>query len=348
MKVRQKVMSWTSRRRVYRHMAVQLANEKTPVEALTGFRKRLERKGGEKLLISIVTNIIRRLQNGDKLSNALEGYVPPAESMVILTGDLSGNLALSFERIISTNDRISRIKNAIKGAVTTPVIQLGILYFFLYMIGSAVVPQLSSVLPIEKAHGSIYVLYVLGDFFDSWYSIVPVGVLIVAVVAIAWSLPGWIGRNRVKLEEFFPYSTYRDINGYMWLLSFSALLEVGMPEKEIIEKQSGSASPWLGERLKKILRGLNNGDSLSRSLELAKMNFPNPNIIDEIGSVDDFMDKARRMSSIATEWADEIEASVISGAKLFGYITEGALYLVLGYIMMAANDLSSQLSVAVH
>ena len=340
-------MTWSHRVSLYRHLSVQMKNDRHPVQALEDFKKRLVRRK-KTVFAGIVTNIIRRMQNGSSLSDALRGLVPNDEIMIIASGDLSGKLSAALALVIESKERVQRIQRAIKAAMTTPLVQLVTLYGFLYAIGAFVVPQLVGVLPEDQARGSVYVFYVMGDFFASWYSVLPIIAMVATAAAIMWSLPRWHGKRRVMAELFFPYSFYRDISGYTWLLSFAALIQAGMPNVEIFRKQMPSASPWLTERLRRTQARMVNGESLSAALEGTKLGYPNADIIDDIASMENFPDFPERITEIAMQWADEIERQIAAGAKKFGMASELVLYLVMGYLMVAINGLASQLSAGVH
>jgi hypothetical protein len=56
-----------------------------------------------------------------------------------------------------------------------------------------------------------------------------------------------------------------------------------------------------------------------------------------------FTDFPERISKLATQWADEIEASTLSRAAVFGFAMEMFMYMVMGLLMMAINSMSTQL-----
>lgn len=212
-------------------------------------------------------------------------------------------------------------------------------------------PELEKTLPEAKAHGLTAVLYWTGDFVTSWGVLIPIIIVISVVGTVIYSLPRWVGKTRIKAEQYLPYSFYRDMNGYMWLMSFAQLLSAGLPNTSILSRQKTQGSPWLQERIKAISFRMDNGVSLSGAL-LQKgsygapgFGFPNPDIVDDIESLADFGDFPEKITVLAMQWAEELEIKTLSFAKQFGFYAEMMMYVVMGFLMLAINDLSAQLAV---
>jgi len=139
------------------------------------------------------------------------------------------------------------------------------------------------------------------------------------------------------------------MHGYIWLMSFSALLRAGLPDVDILKRQMLNASPWLKERLREIRARMVNGATLPAALlatgrrGMPAFGFPNPDIVDDIQSMAGFKDFPERISKLATQWADEIEASTLSRAAVFGFAMEIFMYVMMGLLMIAINSMSTQL-----
>lgn len=340
--------AWPVREALYRHMSAQVGNG-IPVEvALDTFRARLQRR---KKISSdkIVADVARRMRDGSTLAGALTAWIPQDEVSVISSGELSGNLSRSLNLVIEAKRRIARVNTALKTSMVTPAIYSVAVYGMLWGIGRYVTPGLQQALPIEKAKGLVYGLYVAGDFANSWGAVLPPVALAIGLVVVIKSLPKWIGKRRVSAEKLFPYSFYRDIQGYTWLMSFSALLRAGMADVEILKRQIEQSSPWLKERLYAIWWRMDNGSSLPAAL-LAKgkngipaFGFPNPDIVDDIASMAEFSDFSERIAVLAMQWAEELEASTLARAKTFGFVVEMFIFGVMGLLMVAINMMSTQM-----
>ena len=339
---------WKVRKSFYRHLAVQGANGVPLERALESYLPRL-RRSRQNHTASVVATVARRFRDGKALADALQGYVAADEVAVIRSGELGGSLSESLELIIQTTDSIRRVQSAIRRAAFAPAIYLASTFALIWMMGRFIFPDLQLVLPMQRAQGTIAMLYTLGDIATSYWAVLPPVIALGVAAWVYWALPNWISPLRIKVERFFPFSFYRDTSGFRWLMSFTSLLGAGVPDVEILKMQIRGASPWLGQRLRACHRVMINGKSLSEAL-LAKAKghppygFPNPDIADDIASFDGFPDFNTNIQSLAREWARDLEERTLLWASRMGFYCEMALYGVMGLLMVAINDLSSQLS----
>lgn len=342
-----KAFNWKTRRAFYRHLANQLSNRTILNESLRMFHERMIRRKRPSVAF-VISDIIRRMENGQTLSDAMKKWVPADEIMILSSGERSGEIATACELIIETRERTSRVKTAMYTAVAAPVFYLMITFGMMWGIGRFVVPTLQTALPADRATGLVKFLYVSGDFANSLYALIPVLLMILIAVVVTLSLPRWTGPSRLFAEKYFPYSFYRDTQGYSWLMSFVALMQAGMSDVEILKKQMELASPWLRERLNYMRREMTNGLSIGDALRKAKfggiaVNFPNPDMVEEIHSMSGYQDFSVRISGISKTWASELEENTKKKAKAFGGLVQTLMYLLMGILMIAINDLSTQL-----
>jgi hypothetical protein len=338
---------WKIRSALYRHLSTQFANDIAAIPALEMFQARLQRRR-KKDSAKVIGDMVRRMKNGKTLSEAMGAWIPQDETMIITSGELSGAPAQSFDLILEAKERVAKVKRALTSNLVRPAVYLVALIGMLWGLGAFVIPGLQQALPASHAHGLIGALYVASCFATNWWAILPVVAVLILVVLVIWSLPRWTGGWRVRAEHYFPWSFYRDIQGYTWLLGFSALLQAGMSDVEILKRQAKQASPWLKERLVSVRRQMENGASLPEALYGVKFGgqpagFPNPDMIDDIASMSGFKDFAVRISRIAVQWADELEWQTTVKAQTFGFLVEMAMYGAMGFLMVAINSLSTQM-----
>lgn len=339
---------WLQRKSLYRHLAIQSANG-VPLEvALDSFLPRLYRNN-KVYAAATISTVARRFRDGAPLADALKGCIPVDEQAVIRSGELGGTLADALMLIIETTDSTRRVRNAIRSAAFSPTVYSIATAVLLWIIGRYVVPDLQQVLPAQRAQGSVALLYGLGDLANSLWAMLPPVLLLAALGWLYWALPNWTTPSRVTAERFFPFSFYRDTNGFRWLMSFTSLLGAGVPDVDILEMQAHDASPWLAHRLRTFHRAMINGTSLSGALiARAKghqpFGFPNPEIVDDIASFDGFPDFHVKIQALAREWARDLEEHTLLWASRMGFYCEMVLYAVMGWLMVAINDLSSQIA----
>lgn len=342
------VFGWNERRAFYRHLSGQLKNGVAEEQAIEVFRPRL-RRAGKKRADTVVGSIARLMRDGQPLSVALKRWAPDDERSVISGGEMSGNLSEALDRLIDTRRLVLRVRKSIRQAVSPPLTYLVAVYVVILVIGKLVVPGIAGVLPRQSATGSAAMLFVLGDLANSFWALLPPAVGLIIFIWWLWAKENWTGKYRIFAERhLFPFQFYRDTNGFIWLMNFVSLLVAGVADIEILKRQTINATPWLRERLGHLTLKLNNGESLGKALTVSNsrsgyLGFPNPDIADAISSMAEFSDFPEKISVLANDWAKEIEEESVAWASRFGFWMEMLMYSVMGLLMLAMTDLSTQL-----
>ena len=341
--------NWEIREALYRHLSAQISNTIPVDQALENFCARLMRRNKPSSL-KIVRHVARRMRDGSTLSAALSPWVTSEEAGMIASGEMSSSLPRAFDLIIESKLRITRVQRSFKGAVRRPVLLGGIVYAMLWAIGTYMAPDFQTIMPAEKATGWASLLYIMGDLARGLQMVLVPVVLMLLYGLVRWSLPRWGGRYRVVAERHFPYSFYRDMEGYTWLMSFSAMLRAGMSDVDILKFQAKTANPWLLERLTALRRRMVDGKSLSDAL-LGKdtlhrlpFGFPNPDIVDDIGSLSGFPDFPERIGIVAVQWADELERKTLRSAEKAGMWMDIVMYAIVTMLALSINAISIQFS----
>lgn len=347
-----KAFNWKARKPFYLHMAAQVGNGIPILSSLQDYKKRADRKKLVKL-VKILNDIIQKMQNGNTFADSILPWIPNNEAFAISSGEMSGRLPVTMTRIVESNERMGRIKNTLLNAATTPGIYLVAIYGFLFVMGNNVVPSLAGSVNPERATGSVAALFALGDFFTSVWAFVPLILIGLLIMLVVYSFPRWTGKGRIIADQYFPYSFYRDTEGYNWLLSFLGLLDAGMADTKVLERQIKHATPWMKERLIAIKSALEDGKKLSVALDPTidgakskrpSYGFPNPDMIDNIASMYSFPDFTERIFNISNDWIANLEREISSMAKLIGFIAELVMYAIIGFLIVAINSMSTMMA----
>lgn len=341
------VMPSHQRLQLYRHLAGQLRNGIALGQSLQMFARRGDPDG--KKTDSSIHQVIRRLQDGKALGTAFQGILPEEETLLLECGEVGGDLPGILELLVHSREQQTAVIRTLRETATAPLVYLAAMLAMLWVIGAWVLPSLQTVLPPSKAHGLVAMLYTLGAWAQQgWVLFLLVVLSLVAFVALVRSFSRWQGTSRLRAEQFFPYSLYRDLKGYVWLTGFSTLLLSGMHEVQILRQQKERASPWLKERLSHLMLQLENGKSLGAALQARgpgaylRFNFPNPEVVEEILSIDGHRDFAKRLGETRNRWSQALEYEMQTRSKRFGFWLEMGLFGGMGLLMMAINDLSMQ------
>ncbi len=346
-------LDWKTREAFYQHLCDQVGNDIALDTALRNFRARMVRSK-KHAQARIILLIIQKLQNGRKFSESLEGLVGTDELAIISSGELGGKLPFALSLILEQRARSTRLKQTLRQGLSSTVGHLLITCGVLWYLSSAVIPQLESAVPAANARGLVHALYVISGFVNSlWVLSVPL-FLFGAAFLFLWSLPRWTGRYRLVAEHYFPYSYYRDLVGYQWLMIFTTLLTSGIPDVSILQMQSKGASPYLRERLSIFFHRLRSGGmSLAEALVTpigqgrTVMDFPSPEINESIIALYGFANFPERIAKLVTTWAEQIEARTLNLAKSISTFFEFAMMLGMALLILAVQDLANQVGTVV-
>jgi type II secretory pathway component PulF len=170
-----------------------------------------------------------------------------------------------------------------------------------------------------------------------------------AIVAVIWmSLPRWTGAGRSFCDRHvLPYVVYREINGFVWLISFSALMRSGVTDTSAIESATVQASPWLASRLRPIRAGLKNGLRMDAAMRRSGLHFPSDELIDEIGAYVGYPDFADKMESVARKYVKTLERRLIFRGVLISGAFAALMYFAFLVLQLGNNEISSLINASI-
>lgn len=337
--------SWSVRSALYRHMSTQISNDINQIAALSAFKRRLVREK-RKSSLYVIDDVIRRMRNGSEISTALSVWIPVDEVLIISGAEAAGHVDTAFELLLQAKDRTANVRRSMVSAFTTPAVYLIAVYGLLWAIGTYFLPSIQNAMPESKAQGMGAALYGMGNFATSFWILLPIATIACLVVWVLWALPNWTSNYRRIADRFYPFSFYRDIQGYVWLLTFASMLQAGMSDTKILLDQSRLGSPWLNQRILAIRRRMVNGEGLASALHNVNFDFPSPDMIDDITSMVDFDDFPARIMRRTVQWADEMERNVKVRTRMIGFAFDMVMYGLILFVLLGMNSLSTQMGSA--
>ncbi len=314
-------------------------------------RRARERRNG--VMFAALRNINERLGRGRTIGEALEGWVPPEERMLLTAGDRRGydGFAAAIDDILYlgkvTGSMVSRI---VMGVLPPLAIVLAQYLLMLWMAVSFTTKalNLTHVNPSQLT-GRAREFYEVGLFAQSpWAWGAPVLVVIV-LSGILVSMPYWTrpAGLRRKADLVPPYSLYKAIVGSRWLLAFAAMGKAGIPYESIFEETGRMASPWLKGILGDIERLYRRGVGLGPAFVATGQNFPSRSIVDDLVSFGDrpgFEDTLMVLARDRVEQTLAISSLIAAVMTAFGYA-----FAAFGsfWIMMSFNAMESQIQMII-
>ena len=246
----------------------------------------------------------KSLERGMSFSDATRGWVPPEETLLVTSGNLS-SLVVALENVGRVVDGTQRIRRAMTTAVAYPLFLLALTFGIIIMVGVYLVPPLAEVAGSQIVwQGTARSLIWVSDIsIKYWYWFL---VVFAGVVGIIWlSLPRWSGQLRAKFDKLPPWSVYKIQVSVGWLMSLAAMVKTGVTIPDAMRMLADNANRYLRNILESALRFIANGDNLGVALTHTKRNFPDDDIIGDITIYADMNEFDDNLNQVANDYLEE-------------------------------------------
>ncbi len=323
-----------------RKLASLLRNDFTLMDALNRLEM-IESHGGTKPdepFAIVMREWQKNLERGMSFSDATRGWVPPDETLLVTSGNLS-DLVVALENVSRVVDGTQRIKRAMTSAIAYPLFLLILTFGIIMLVGVYLVPPLAEIAGDNIIwRGMAASLIWISEFSIKYWPVV-LGVFI-ALVAIVWiSLPNWSGRLRAKFDKLPPWNVYKIQMSVGWLMSLSAMVAAGITIPDAMRMLADSSNKYLRSILDETLHYIANGDNLGVALNNAGRDFPNTEIIGDLAIYADMNGFDENLGRVANDYLEESVRkmeSVSSALNSFGILLVSAIiaWVVLGTFQM--------------
>jgi type II secretory pathway component PulF len=216
---------------------------------------------------------------------------------------------------------------------------IGVLFLF----GFRIVPAFTKVLHGAEWHGVAKGMILLSDFARDWLWIaVPVAASLIVVFFA--TLSHFDGPVRIWLDRYTPYSIYRIMQGSTWLIALAAMVEAGLRIEIALEQLSESAAPWLKRRISTCLAGMRSGHSMGDALARAGYEFPDREIIEDLGVYSSLSGFEEALAMLGREWLDESVAQIESRMKVVFGVCLLCVGALIAFLVSGMMDMELQMS----
>lgn len=325
-------MSGGARLKIYRKIASLMSNRFSLMNALDMLHSNLSNEGrnnGEPMAIA-VADWAHSLQNGLPFSEALKGWAPDRERLMLSVGDVA-DLESAIRNLIRVTEGTTKMIRPIIGAISYPLFLMMMVVLIIYGIGVYMVPPMIEAAPGVRWTGMAKNLADLSDWIAVYwpiaFSIIPIlSLIIYGTIGI------WTGTIRVYIDRCPPWSLYKIFVGITWLLAMSALVKGGTPVSSALRALRKDSTRYLKERIDKTLVFINNGDNLGQALAKTNLEFPDLEIIGDLKIYSEMDNFEEALEKLANEWLEESAYVIEQKASILNMI---ALLLVSGVIAWA-------------
>lgn len=332
-----------------RKLASLLRNDFTLMDALNRLEM-IESHGGTKPdepFAIVMREWQKNLERGMSFSDATRGWVPPDETLLVTSGNLS-DLVVALENVSRVVDGTQRIKRAMTSAIAYPLFLLILTFGIIILVGVYLVPPLAEIAGDNIIwRGMAASLIWISEFSIKYWPVV-LGIFI-ALVAIVWiSLPNWSGRLRAKFDKLPPWNVYKIQMSVGWLMSLSAMVAAGITIPDAMRMLADNANKYLRSILDDALHFIANGDNLGVALNNTGRDFPNTEIIGDLAIYADMNGFDENLGRVANDYLEESVRkmeSISSAMNSIGILLVSAIiaWVVLGTFQMQ-DQITSMLS----
>lgn len=286
----------------------------------------------------------RRMAEGMAFSQALEGFAPESEIMLIQAGEAKGDLSGGMEKALFITNSIKRIRGAIIGGLSYPLTILLVMLGMIYMFATSVVPQMAQVLPPDQwPEGSPQTLYSLSIFVRDYGAIV--GIVFVALITVSIkTLNVFRGPLREALDRFPPWSIHKTMQSSVFLITLSSLMSAGIAINPALNRIKDNSAPYLSAFITRMMEKLSLGSQTGDALDVGLFNKDLSVDIRLMGQVADFQSAIMMLGQENVERDIERIAMISKALNNIVLIFTGGS---IGFIYFAFYTLTSTISKSV-
>lgn len=302
------------------------------LRALTALRDRITESPALK---TILTNIIKDVEGGSMLGNAMNKYPDVFNDVyvnMVRAGESAGILDEILKRLASQQEKSMTMRKKVKGAMAYPLVLLSITVLAFFGLMFFVVPQIGKIISdLGQGESSLPALTLamlaLSDFFIKFWW------LIFAVVIVAISLfiryiktpSGRMNFHKILLKLPVVKIIVTKIAVAHFARTFSALMEAGVAVLEAISVTSRAVGNAVFEKaLVDAEEEVKNGKSLSSVIE---SNPIFPPIVSQMLSVGEETGQTER---VLVKVADFFEEEVDTSIESISSIIEPVMIVIMG------------------
>lgn len=338
------VFSGTVRLKVFKKIAALMSNRFSLMNALDMLHDGFSNGGkspNEPMAIAVAA-WARALQNGLPFSDALRGWAPDRERLMLSVGDVS-DLESAILNLIKVTEGSTKMIRPIIGAVAYPSFLAMMSVFIIYGIGIYMVPPMVEAAPGVIWRGSAGSLYAVSVWIEKNWAIA-FAILPVIMGIIYFTIGIWTGKVRAAFDNLPPWSLYKVFSGISWLLALSALIKGGTPVSTALRALRKDSSRYLQERIDKTLVFVNNGDNLGQALMKTGLNFPDREIVADLKIYSELDNFEEALDNLANNWLEESVYMIEQKASILNMVALLSVGGVIAWAVLGVFAMQDQIT----
>lgn len=333
-----------TRLKLYRKIASLMRNRFSLMDALDMLHDGASNGGknpGEPLAIAIAS-WGRALNNGKTFSEALKGWAPDRERLMLSVGDVS-DLEGALLNLIKVTEGSTKMIRPIIGAIAYPSFLTMMAVLIIYAIGVYMVPPMIDAAPTVQWRGMARDLVNVSAWIkENW--LIAFASLPITMAIIYFTISIWTGKIRAYFDIIPPWSLYKVFVGISWLLALSALVKGGTPVSTAMRALRRDASKYLKERIDRTMIFVNNGDNLGQALSKTGLDFPDKEIISDLKIYSELDNFEEALDNLANEWLEESVYMIEEKAGILNMVALLTIGAVVAWAVMGTFEMQDQIT----
>lgn len=298
----------------------------TPVfDTIEMFAEAYGKKGGD-ARAPILKRWIESMTNGDSFSQAIEGFAPESEIMLIAAGEANGDLAGGMKKALFVTKAISDIRSAIIGGLSYSLILILTLCGMITMFSIKVIPEMVAIMPIEKWPEVSKGLYHMSTFVKEYGAYVGIGFVLFLIISMK-TLGVFKGKIRKVFDYLPPWSVYKAVQSAIFLITLSSMMNAGIQLNNALQKIKDLSPPYIKEFIDEMQFLLSVGEGNGDILDVGLLDYDTALDIKLLGRTADFQ------SSMMMIGEDSIGQTIKKINVITKMIGTGVLFMIAGFVI---------------
>ena len=295
-----------------------------------------------KALLPLLSAFVNTIENGMPFSDALKGWAPSRERLMLSVGDVS-DLESALLNLIKVTEGSTKMVRPIIGAVSYPSFLFMMSILIIYAIGAYMVPPMIDAAPDVRWVGTARTLVDISSWIQENWLVAFVTFPVIMIVIYA-TIGIWTGPVRAVIDNVPPWSLYKVFIGITWLLALSALVKGGVPVSTALQSLRRDSNAYLKERIDKTLIFINNGDNLGQALAKTGLDFPDPEIINDLKIYSELDNFEEALDNLANDWLEESVYMIEEKAGILNMVALLAIGGVIAWAVMGTFEMQDQIT----
>jgi len=329
-----RVLSTNQRLHLYSQLHLYLKNNHKLDVALTEMYNIYSEDGKKprNKIALMMKELLTSMAGGFSFSDSIAPYIPEGEFFLISAGEKSSYLKeamMQATRLIKSKQRIAAsMRKAFVYNIFLSLLMMAVLVVAAYYL----IPQSMIMIKPEQLTGLAYAVYAMSQFVVN-YGIYALVLILAFVWLVRWAQPNYIGRHRVMLDNIWPFSLYRTVNGATFLISLSSLMQANVQTGDALKELSEHASPYIRQRILAARSGLHHGQGLGESLHMSGYQFPDPQAIRHLRILGSKSGVEVAISHFSDDWLEETITKTDTMADIAKNVGMVLVFLVAGVVV---------------